>query len=114
MVFPTDSLVLLFADVWQVPFKPELTATELSRAFWTSDVMRLERKILAAANVGKTRTDEEIRSMNFTVGEQVGPFVVASPYSVRHWIGVAVSRTDTAMLFAGGCENRLRGVVLLA
>ncbi len=72
------SLPFSAADVCeiQVGLQAKVTPADLSRAFWTSSVLATERKILAAARAGVSRTDDEICKMEFDIGDQVGPFVV--------------------------------------
>lgn len=65
----------LHVDVCQVHVPSNVSARQFARAFFTSPVLRVERRILQAVGAGSV-SDEEIKRMDFAVGDRVAMFEV--------------------------------------
>jgi hypothetical protein len=66
----------LHIDVCQVHVPSNVSARQFARAFFTSPVFRVERRILQAFGAGSSVSDEEIKRMDFVVGDRVAIFEV--------------------------------------
>jgi hypothetical protein len=66
----------LHVDVCQVDVPSRVSAREFARAFFTSPVFRLERKLLDIVGIGRSVSDDEINDMEFKMGDRVNGFAV--------------------------------------
>jgi hypothetical protein len=66
----------LHIDVCQIQLPFTVSTRDFARAFFTSPVFQVERRILKLAGAGMAVTDKEIVEMNFVPGDRVATFGV--------------------------------------